>query len=118
MIKLVCFLKRKDGWSHEEFIDHWKNRHGPLITGTPNVARHVARYEQLEPSEALAWMNTKGFDGITIMWFNEPGDFEKFLAEPDYATHIAPDEQSFLDLDSLVGMLTEEPRLVIDGPAT
>ena len=118
MIKLVCFLKRKDGWTHDAFIEHWTTVHGPLITGTPSIARHVARYEQLQPSDALPWMNTKGFDGITIMWFDGPSDFEAFLAEPDYAEKIAPDERSFLDLDGLVGMLTEEPSVVIDGAAT
>ncbi len=118
MIKLVCFLKRKEGTTSEEFVDHWQHRHGPLITGTPTVARHVVRYEQLLPTETLPWMTAKGFDGITIMWFNGPSDFEAFLSEPDYARVISPDEQSFLDLDGLVGMLTEEPSLVIDGPAT
>ena len=47
MIKLVCFLKRKDGLTREEFYDHWENRHGPLIAGTPELARHIVRYEQL-----------------------------------------------------------------------
>ncbi len=117
MIKLVCFLKRKDGLTHEEFVDHWQQVHGPLITGTPTIARHVARYEQLLPSAALPYMAPKGFDGITIMWFHGPEDFEAFLAEPDYAARIAPDEQSFLDLAGLVGMLTEEPSVVIDGAA-
>mgnify|MGYP001069243619 CR=1 FL=1 len=66
MIKLVCFLKRKEGLTHEEFVDHWKNRHGPLIAGTPSIARHVARYEQLEPSEALHWMNQLGSWNLLI----------------------------------------------------
>ena len=60
-------------------------------------------------------MGTPGYDGITIQWFDSAADFEAFVAAPEYATVVAPDEQSFLDTDAFVWMITEEPVMTIDG---
>ena len=46
MVKLVCFLKRREGMTLEEFYEHWEGSHGPLIRSTPELARHIVRYEQ------------------------------------------------------------------------
>ncbi len=117
MVKLVCFLKRKEGMTREEFYDHWENRHAPLIAGTPELARHIIRYEQLRRTTAADWMGNEMFDGITMQWMASAASFEAFLAEPTYAELIAPDEQRFLDTSALVWMITEEPTIAIDGPA-
>jgi hypothetical protein len=48
-----------------------------------------------------------------VQWFNALDDFTAFVGEPDYATHIYPDEERFLDRKGLVWMVTEEPTVVI-----
>ena len=116
MIKLVCFLKRREGMTREEFYDHWENRHAPLIASTPELARHIVRYEQLRVTTHAEWMGTEGYDGITLQWMTGPEAFEGFIGEPKYAELIAPDEQSFLDTSALVWMITEAPKVAIDGP--
>lgn len=118
MVKLVCFLKRREGMTREEFYDHWENHHAPLIAGTPELARHIVRYEQLRVTAHAEWMGTEGFDGITLQWMTGPEAFEAFISEPTYAELIAPDEKSFLDTSELVWMITEAPRVAIDGPTT
>jgi hypothetical protein len=118
MIKLVCFLKRKPELSHEEFIDHWLNHHAPLIASTPELARHVVRYEQLQPTPHASWMGSPGYDGITMQWMTGPEAFEAFIGEPKYAELIEPDEASFLDRGALVWMITDEPVVAMDGPTT
>jgi hypothetical protein len=115
MIKLVCFLKRKPELTHEEFIDHWLNRHAPLIAGTPELARHLIRYEQLQPTAYASWMGSEGYDGITLQWMSGPEAFEAFIGEPTYQELVAPDEKRFLDTSALVWMITEEPVVAIDG---
>lgn len=116
MIKLVCFLKRKPGTSLEEFYDHWENHHGPLIANTPELARHIVRYEQLRRTTAEPWMGNEGFDGITIQWMTSVDAFLAFINEPKYGELIGPDEQEFLDTPGLVWMVTGEPNVIIDGP--
>lgn len=118
MVKLVAFLVRREGLSHEEFVDHWLHRHAPLIAGTPELARHILRYEQHLPAPGAGWMGSEGYDGITIQWMESPAAFEAFVAEPRYAELVAPDEARFLDHSRLVWMVTDEPVVAIEGPAT
>ncbi len=46
MVKLVCFLKRKEGLTLDEFYDHWFNKHGPMLASTEPFKTLVKRYEQ------------------------------------------------------------------------
>ena len=116
MVKLVCMLKRKDGLTLEEFHAHWFDVHGPLIRSTPELARHVVRYEQHRRVPEPSWAGTAGFDGVTIQWFDSVEAFSAFCAEPAYHELIEPDEDTFLDRDALVWMITEEPRVTMDRP--
>jgi uncharacterized protein (TIGR02118 family) len=41
MIKMVGLLTRKPHLTHEQFVDHWLNVHGPLALAVPGVRRYV-----------------------------------------------------------------------------
>jgi hypothetical protein len=111
VIKLVALLKRKPGLTPEQFREHWLEHHAPLIAGTPELARHLVRYEQL-----IADTGTPGYDGVTIQWLESRAAFEAFVAEPAYLELVYPDEERFLDRDATVWMITEAPAVAIDGP--
>ena len=115
MVKLFAVLKRKDGMTHEEFVDHWLNEHGPLIANTPSLARHIVRYEQHVRHRPDALSGDKRFDGVTVQWFEDMDGFVGFMSEPEYGDLIHPDEERFLDMDELVFIVTEEPVVPIDG---
>lgn len=100
----------------DEFVRHWRDHHGPLIAGTPSLARHLVRYEQHPRHRADALSGTEGVDGVAVQWFTDISGFEGFISEPDYASLIAPDERRFLDIDRVEFVITDEPRVVIDGP--
>ncbi len=116
MVKLIAFLKRREGMTPEEFYDHWENRHAPLIASTEPFSRLVRRYEQHRRAPGPEWVGTPGYDGVTIQWFDTMADFEAFVTAPEYAEVIAPDEASFLDNGALVWMMATEPLVPIDGP--
>jgi hypothetical protein len=116
MVKLVCFLKRKDGLTREEFYEHWEQRHAPLILDTPELARHIIRYEQHRRVPEPEWCGTPGYDGITVQWLASVDAFLAFTQEPKYAELIDPDEGRFLDRDAFVWMITEEPLVPLAGP--
>jgi hypothetical protein len=118
MVKLVALLKRNPSLSQEEFYAHWENHHGPTIANTPELAKHIIRYEQLRATQHASWMHTEGYDGITIQWMESAASLEAFIAEPKYAELIAPDEAYMLDGTGMVWMITEEPTVAIDGPAS
>lgn len=115
MVKLVCFIKRKPGMSLEAFYDHWENHHGPLIAATPELARHIARYEQHRRDPLTERLGGADHDGVAVQWFDSAHAFMAFVSEPVYSELIIPDEDAFLDRDSLVWMLTEEPVTPIAG---
>ena len=100
----------------EEFRTHWREHHGPLIRSHPNLARHIVRYEQHVRHRPDGLSGNDGIDGIAVQWFNSIDDFAGFIAEPEYAELIAPDEKRFLDVDAIEFLITEEPIVVIDGP--
>lgn len=116
MVRLICLLKRKPGMTVEEFRQHWQHHHGPLIRTTLDIARHVVLYEQYLPADSPIPLGRE-FDGVTIMGFERADDFLAFVQEGDYTAVIQPDEQSFLDVDGLVGIIVGEPTTVIEGPA-
>ena len=41
MIKSLSLLVRKDGMTHEEFMKHWVEIHGPLALKVPGLRRYV-----------------------------------------------------------------------------
>ena len=117
MIQLVTMLKRKPGTTHEEFLRHWRDVHGPLVKRL-SCARYVRRYEQ----HASVWppagstMSEPIYDGVTIQWFDSADDFHAHVMEPDQAELMA-DVANFLDLDALHWTICEPPVVVIGDPA-
>jgi len=120
MIKLVCFIHRRPDVERADFHRHWRESHGPLIAGLPELARHVARYEQnhrLESDYARdAETGHAEFDGSTIMSFESMAAYEAFAQEPLYAEKIAPDEASFMDRARTLFFFTEEAETKLGGP--
>ncbi|MEZ5382944.1 MAG: EthD domain-containing protein [Microthrixaceae bacterium] len=113
MVQLFAFLTRRSGTSREEFLDHWLNRHGPLIASTPELAQHIRRYEQHPRAAAGPESGTEHCDGVTVQWFDRLDDLWAFTAEGAYAELLAPDEAELLDQQRLVWVMTGEPTVVI-----
>lgn len=118
MVKLFAVLRRNPEMTVEEFRTHWREHHGPLIAGTPALARHILRYEQHVRHRPDAISGNDGIDGVAVQWFTDISEFEGFIAEPEYLELIAPDERRFIDMESVEFIITEEPHVVIDrvGP--
>jgi len=114
VVKLICFVKRKPGSSPEEFHAYWRDHHGPLVASTRSGS-HVLRYEQNPRALATYRRDDDGYDGVTEQWFESLEEFYASIAEDDY-TRIEEDLPKFLDVDRLLFVMTEEPRVVIEGP--
>lgn len=118
MIRLTAMLRRNPALSAEEFHVHWRDVHAALIRSVPGIERWVVRYEQhpRAPDRAGSWTGSEGYDGVTVQWFRSLEDFEAMIGDPEYRRIVGPDEQHLLDLANSVYLLTEEPRVIIDGP--
>lgn len=107
MIKLICFVRRKEGMSSDEFHRYWRDVHGPLVARTRS-GQHALRYEQ---NHSVS--DDDGYDGVTIQWYSSVEDFYASIREDDYA-EINADIEKFLDTSRLQFVLTEEPDVIFD----
>ncbi len=114
MIRLTAMLVRNPSLSHEEFIRHWHDVHGPLIRDTPELARHLVRYEQ-HPLTDDRGAGVGGYDGVAVQWLESMQALFDFISEPVYAEVLAPDERQLLDMDRIQVTFTGDPVVVIDG---
>lgn len=114
MVVLTCLVRRKPGLSPEEFHRHWRERHGPLVARTQSGS-HVIRYEQHH--RALADYGPEddgGYDGVTVQWFASRAEYDMHVAAPDFK-EVWADIETFLDVERLVYVLTDEEVVIVDG---
>ena len=107
---LHCFVKRRDGMSHEEFLDYWRNRHGPLIRDTPELARWTKRYVQ----HAAHPKDSSGYDGVAVQEFASWDDFIAMITGPA-GDLMRDDESNFLSQKDIAVVFTTDPVVMIDA---
>lgn len=113
MVRLISFLKRKPGTTHEEFLQHWREVHGPLIKNS-TAANYVSRYEQHpaawpEPGSSLP---EPDFDGVTIQEFASVEAYWAHMSEPDFPA-MMDDIAKFMDTSTIHWVITDQPTVVI-----
>ncbi len=114
MVKLTCLVRRKAGMSPAEFHAYWRDHHGPLVASTASGS-HVIRYVQHHRSlEDYGPEDDGGYDGVTEQWFESMAAYQAHVAAPDFG-RVWTDIESFLDVDRLDFVLTEEPVVIMDG---
>ncbi len=116
MIRLTCLLRRKEGLTPAEFQHYWRTQHGPLVANT-KAGQHAIRYEQ-HPRPLDDYRDDhdrSGYDGVTVQWFESMDSYRAHMGEDDFPA-MMDDITQFLDTDSLEFVLTEEPRVIVEGP--
>ena len=125
-VKLVGFVKRKQGMSFEEFQQYYENNHAKLVTLVPRVQRAFRRYLQPLVGQLPHMGKQHGeqdFDAITELWFKNREDLEfafSRFAEPSIAKIFADDEENLFDRSSARTFVIEDERysdLTVDLPA-
>jgi hypothetical protein len=90
---MTMLLKRHPDLTHEAFVDHHVNRHGPLFCAIPEAAEHVKRYIQTHPVA----VGTDAYDGTAELWFDDMAGLEAVLTSDFCRSRVLPDEKTFLD---------------------
>ena len=112
MVTLISTLRRKPGTTHEEFLDYWRRRHGPLIAAS-SAARYVRSYTQHPRAEGLG---DEVPDGVTIQVFDSLDAFHAHMAEADFVDMMTDLEQ-FLDTSAIEWVVCDEPAVVLGDDA-
>jgi uncharacterized protein (TIGR02118 family) len=63
LYKHSAFLVRKDGMTHEEFVDHWQNNHTPIA----REIEGVVKYDTVLPTNP----EEAEFDGVAELYFDD-----------------------------------------------
>lgn len=118
MIRIVFLLRRKPGFSLDEFQRYWREDHGPLVAG---YAKHlgIRRYTQshrLEDPANEAAARARGgmelpYDGVAELWWDSEEVIGAALATTQGAAAgaaLLEDEQRFIDLPNSPLWFTHE----------
>jgi uncharacterized protein (TIGR02118 family) len=98
MLKVHILSRRRADLTHEQYMDHWVNKHVPLYTGIPEVRNYVRHYVQCSlTGDRPEGPNLGETDGIVELWFDDVEAFNAFSCSPTYIDIIRPDEEKFTD---------------------
>ncbi len=83
MIKILGLLTRKDGMTHEAFVRHWFDIHGPLALAVPGVRRYVQSHitdTRVRPDIPETVVDV---DGIAELWYDNAETAQRAAASPE-----------------------------------
>ncbi len=83
MIKRLSLLTRKAGLTHDEFVRHWLEVHGPLALNVPGIRRYVQSHIQGETVRADIPAPDMEIDGIAELWYDSVEAMERSSATPE-----------------------------------
>ena len=83
MIKILGLLTRKESITHEQFVRHWFDIHGPLALAVPGIRRYVQSHiigTRGRPDVPETDVNV---DGIAELWYDDMESFQRAAASPE-----------------------------------
>ena len=83
MIKVVGLLTRKDGISHEAFVRHWYDIHGPLALAVPGIRRYVQSHIVGTRTRPDIPETDVDVDGIAELWYDDEASLARAAATPE-----------------------------------
>lgn len=113
MIKLIVAVRKRADMSVEEFQQHWRTRHAPLVKNNAATSKYVRKYVQCHTRLDQYADGEVAFDGTAELWFDSVADKDAFFSDPDYLRDVQPDEERFADMSRTVFFVTEE-EFVLD----
>ena len=109
MVKVFRVMKRKNGLTREQFLQHWKEIHGPLQVSkdVPGLRRYIQDY----PVAVTGPDFDTDIDGIAELWFDDIESaqaFYRWLRSSDEAKDVREDLKLFVSTEEGFRFLVEE----------
>ena len=99
MIKMVDLVVRKEGTSHEEFVDRWLGEHSDLAKELPGLKKYATTVAA-DPERA-------GYDGIVELYFEDSAALKDAL-KSEVGQEVMADAAEFIDMDEGPTVVGEE----------
>ncbi len=80
MIKVVGLLTRKPGMTHEAFVRHWFDIHGPLAHAVPGIRRYVQSHITGTRTRPDIPETGVEIDGIAELWYDDLNSLQRAAA--------------------------------------
>ena len=81
--KRLGILRKKEGMSHEQFVNHWLKTHAVLCTKLPKLRRYSVNLVDRQRFPKF------GYDGFSELWFDSEEDLVAALGSPEGKTLLA-----------------------------
>lgn len=88
MVKRISMVRRREGMSREDFVDHWLGPHADIVRTLPGLRGYVVSIAH-DPEAA-------GWDGMAEVWFDAMEDVERAFAEEPARSLFAADRPLFV----------------------
>ena len=83
MIKSISLLTRKESITHEQFVRHWLEIHGPLAYAVPGLRRYVQSHILAERTRPDIPTLEVPVDGIAESWYDDLEAMKIASASPE-----------------------------------
>jgi hypothetical protein len=107
MLKVLAFLKRRDGSDAAAFRDYYENHHVPLICSLAPPPQVYKRNYLQRDNALLDGGAAIGFDVVTEQVFADRAAFDAWLAKVS-VPEVGEDERRFIDHTQYFAYFVEE----------
>jgi len=83
VIKVLGLLTRKQGITHDEFVRHWFDIHGPLALAVPGIRRYVQSHIIDTRTRPDIPETNVQVDGIAELWYDDLESLHRAGATPE-----------------------------------
>ena len=77
MFKLIVLLKKKPGFTDEEFARYWLETHAPLAKKLPALRRYVVNVVRPPPGREPE------YHGVVELWFDDVASMKRAFTSPE-----------------------------------
>ncbi len=81
--KRLGILRKKDGLTHEQFVEHWMGTHATLCQKLPKLRRYSVNLVDRTRFPKF------GYDGFSELWFDSEADLIAAFESPEGKTLLA-----------------------------
>ena len=99
--KRLGILRKKDGISHEEFVNHWLQKHAVLCTRLPGLRRYSVNLVDRKRFPKF------DYDGFSELWFDSEEDLVASLSSPEGKILLADLPNFAGDVDPIISVETQ-----------
>ena len=99
--KRLGILRKKEGMSHEHFVNHWMNTHAVLCKKLPKLRRYSVNLVDRQRFPKF------GYDGFSELWFDSEDDLVAAFASPEGKTLLADLPNFTSQIDPIISVETQ-----------